>query len=76
MGIELNRHYPSKSTSLRTTNCSLGRWVLIWFTCTIVVFFGSDDSVEEKSEYKLLRDARVAELAQKFRAVQEAADNL
>jgi hypothetical protein len=28
----------------------------------MVVSFGSDDSVEEKSEYELLRDARVAEL--------------
>jgi hypothetical protein len=42
----------------------------------MVVSFGNDDSVEGKSEYELLRDAQVAELAQKFRAVQEAADNL
>jgi hypothetical protein len=40
------------------------------------VSFGNDDFVEDKSEYELLRDARVAELASKFRAVQDAADNL
>jgi hypothetical protein len=42
----------------------------------VYLYNSSDDSVEEKSEYELLRDMRVVELAQKFRAVQEAADNL
>ena len=33
-------------------------------------------SREEKSEYELLRDARVAELAAKFKPVQDAAESL
>lgn len=33
-------------------------------------------ATEEKSEYELLRDARVAELAAKFKPVKEAAESL
>ena len=35
-----------------------------------------DASTEEKSEYELLRDARVAELAAKFKPLKEAAESL
>lgn len=37
---------------------------------------GDHASTEEKLRYELLRDARVAELAAKFRPVQEAAESL
>lgn len=37
---------------------------------------GDHASAEEKSEYELLRDARVALLAAKFRPLQEAAEAL
>jgi hypothetical protein len=40
------------------------------------ISFANDDFVEDKSEYELLRDAQVTELARKFRAVQDAVDNL
>jgi hypothetical protein len=33
-------------------------------------------SMEENLEYELLKDARVAELADKFKLVQEAAESL
>ena len=33
-------------------------------------------STEEKSEYEFLRDVRVAELAAKFKPVQEAVESL
>ena len=62
--------------SFQPINCRLGHWILTWFSYTIAVSLGSDDFVEEKSEFELLRDVRVAELPQKFTLVQETVDNL